>query len=88
VAFGVLAGLFLTDRPKALVDEVYRFCETVGLPTTLAQIGLADVTEDELWIVAKRTCEEETIRHEPCPISPRAVLAALKTADEYGKRRN
>jgi glycerol dehydrogenase len=75
VAFGVLAGLFLTDRPKALVDEVYRFCETVGLPTTLAQIGLADVTE-------------ETIRHEPCPISPRAVLAALKTADEYGKRRN
>ncbi len=88
VTIGVLAGLFLADRPKAIVDEVYRFCEAVGLPTTLAQVGLTNVTDDDLLIVAERACAEgETMHHEPCPVSPREVLAALKTADEYGRRR-
>ncbi|HVC95649.1 MAG TPA: glycerol dehydrogenase [Pirellulales bacterium] len=88
VAIGVLTGLFLADRPKALVDEVYRFCEAVGLPTTLAQVGLTNVTDDDLLIVAERACAEgETMHHEPCPVSPRQVHAALKTADEYGRSR-
>jgi glycerol dehydrogenase len=88
VAIGVLAGLFLADRPKALIDEVYGFCEAVRLPTTLAQIGLPNVTDHDLLIVAERACAEgETIHHEPALVSPRAVLAALKTADEYGRKR-
>jgi glycerol dehydrogenase len=88
VAIGVLAGLFLADRPIAVIEEVYRFCEVVGLPTTLAQIGLAELTDDELRIVAERACiEGETIHHEPCPVTPQAVVAALKTADKYGQQR-
>ncbi|HEV3025710.1 MAG TPA: glycerol dehydrogenase [Pirellulales bacterium] len=88
VAIGVLAGLFLADRPKAVIDKVYCFCEAVGLPTTLAQIGLANVTDDELRIVAERACiEGETIHHEPCRVTPSAVVAALKTANEYGQQR-
>ena len=88
VAIGVLAGLFLADRPKKLFEEVYGFCEKIGLPTTLAQIGLANVSDDDLWIVARRACEAgETIHHEPRPVTPQAVLAAIKTADEFGKRR-
>lgn len=39
VAFGVLASLFLTDKPAEKIREVYRFCEQVGLPTTLSAIG-------------------------------------------------
>jgi glycerol dehydrogenase-like iron-containing ADH family enzyme len=88
VAIGVLAGLFLADRPKATIDEVYRFCEAVELPTTLAQVGLANVTDDDLRIVAARACiEGETIHHEPCRVTPQDVLAALTTADEYGRQR-
>ena len=44
VAFGTLAGLFLEPRPPSLIDEVYAFCKSVGLPTTLARIGLEGVT--------------------------------------------
>ena len=33
VAIGVLAGLFLADRSGELIDEVYDFCESIGLPT-------------------------------------------------------
>jgi len=87
VAIGVLAGLFLTDQPSRLIQQVYEFCASVGLPTTLADIGLGQVRDEDLQTVAEAACAEgETIHHEPCRISPQAVLAALKTADAYGRR--
>lgn len=86
VTIGVLAGLFLSDRPMAVVHEVYEFCESVGLPTTLADIGVGDATDDDLRHAAEAACAEgETIHHEPCPISPDAVFAALKVADRFGQ---
>ena len=90
VAIGVLAGLFLTDQPGRVVHEVYDFCESIGLPTTLAEIGLAGVSDDDLRKVAEAACGEgETIHHEPCPVSVDAVMAALKIADRFGhERRN
>ena len=88
VAIGVLASMFLTDRPGRVIREVYEFCESIGLPTRLADIGLADVSDDDLRRVAEGACADgETIHHEPCPISPDAVLAALKTADRFASRR-
>jgi glycerol dehydrogenase len=88
VTIGVLAGLFLADRPVELIDEIYAFCEAVGLPTTLDEIGLKGVTDDDLRIVAERACAEgETIHHEPLPVTPYAVVSALKVADAYGRKR-
>ncbi|MEO1998165.1 MAG: glycerol dehydrogenase [Planctomycetaceae bacterium] len=88
VAIGVLAGMFLTDCPSELIDEVYDFCESIGLPTTLADIGIADASDDELRAVATAACAEgETIHHEPCPVSPTSVFSALKTADQVGRNR-
>jgi glycerol dehydrogenase len=88
VAIGVLAGLFLSGQPHQLVEEVYQFCESIGLPTTLADIGLRQVGEDDLRTVAEAACREgETIYHEPCTISVDAVLAALQAADRFGTSR-
>ncbi len=88
VTIGVLASLFLTDKPIDLVDEVYGFCEDVGLPTTLADIGLKDVSDEDLMTVAKASCaEEETIHNEPMPVTPESVFAALRAADAEGRRR-
>ena len=88
VAIGVLASLFLTDKPAGLIDEVFTFCEDVGLPTTLAEIGLEKVTDEQLMIVAERACATgETIYHEPIPVTPQMVFAALKAADAEGRRR-
>jgi glycerol dehydrogenase len=88
VAIGVLAGLFLADRPRALIEEIYAFCESVGLPTTLAQIGLPAPTDAELWEVARKACADgETIHNEPLPVSPEKVFACLRTADAYGRAR-
>ena len=88
VAFGVLAMLILTDRPSAVIDRVFGFCESVGLPTTLADLGLEGVSRDRLFLAAQQACSAgETIYNEPCEITPESVLAALCTADAEGKRR-
>lgn len=88
VAIGVVASLFLTDKPAGLIDEVYTFCESVGLPTTLADIGLENVSDEELMVVANQACAEgETIFNEPIPVTAQMVFAALKAADAEGARR-
>lgn len=88
VAIGVLAQLFLSDKSWETIEEVYDFCEAVGLPTTLAEIGLSDVTDAQLMQVAERACaDDETIHNEPRPVTSDAVVAALKAADAEGRRR-
>lgn len=88
VAIGTLAMLMLTGRPAAVIAEVYGFCESIGLPTTLADIGLAGVTDERLLLAAERACAEgETIHNEPYEVTPARVLAALKAADAEGLRR-
>lgn len=88
VAIGTLASLFLTGKEPELIDEVYDFCEAVGLPTTLAEIGLEGVSDADLMLAAeKATAEGETIYNELAPISALAVFQALKAADVEGRRR-
>jgi glycerol dehydrogenase len=88
VAIGLLASLFMTNKSPTVIDQVFTFCETVGLPTTLAQIGLEDVSDQDLQIVAETSCTEgETIHNEPMPINREMVFAALKVADAEGRSR-
>lgn len=88
VAIGTLASLILTDKPKAVINEVFTFCESVGLPTTLSEIGLKDVTDSDLIKVAEVACAKgETIHNEPVPVVPEMVFSALKAIDMIGKNR-
>ncbi|HPI68804.1 MAG TPA: glycerol dehydrogenase [Bacteroidales bacterium] len=88
VAFGVLASLFLTDRPGEIIDEVYDFCQAVGLPTTFEDMGMSGLPDSELMKVGVASCAEgETIHNEAGEIKPEDVVAALKTADGEGMRR-
>lgn len=86
VGIGVLASLFITVKPKDLIQEVFGFCEEIGLPITLTDIGLADVTDEDLMKVAALACGEgETIFNEIVAITPEIVFAALKTVESYGQ---
>jgi glycerol dehydrogenase len=88
VAIGTLASLFLTDKPKDVVDEVFSFCEAVGLPTTLAGIGLEGLKDEELMKVSEAACaERETIHNEPVPVAPSMVFSSLKALDAFGQKR-
>jgi len=88
VAMGTLASLFLTDKPKYVIDEVFSFCETIGLPTTLGDIGLGDVSDTDLMKVAEATCAKgETIHNEPRHVTPAMVFSVVKMADAFGRSR-
>jgi len=88
VAFGVLAGLQLTDVPPGDSDVVYSFCEDVGLPTTLDDVGLGGVDRDGLMLVAEKACAPgASIHHEAGEMSPDRVLRAVVAADAVGKHR-
>jgi glycerol dehydrogenase len=87
VIIGLLAQLWMTGRERAMIDRVYRFCRSVGLPTTLAQIGLADATDRQIEQVAERACVPgETIHNTPFAVTPKMVVAAIKVADAEGRR--
>jgi glycerol dehydrogenase len=89
VTIGTLASLFLTDKPIEIIDTVYSFCESIGLPVTLEQVGLKEVSDEDLRKVAKVTVKEgETIHNEAVPVTADAVFNAIKMADQYGKKFN
>lgn len=88
VAFGVLAGLQLTAASPEEVESVYAFCEKVGLPLTLEDIGLRNPDRNKLMIAAEKACAPgEAIHHEAGDITPQKVLNAMILADALGKAR-
>jgi glycerol dehydrogenase len=88
VAFGVLTGLQLTDAAPSEVDTVYSFCEDVGLPTTLADIGLGNADRQKLMPAAEKACAPgQPVHHEAGEITPEKVLHAMRAADAIGQQR-
>ncbi len=88
VAFGVLTGLQLTDASPQEAAAVFAFCEEIGLPTTLADIGLGNAGRDTLMKAAEKSCAPaEAIHHEAGKITPEKVLSAMIAADAMGKAR-
>ena len=53
VAFCTLCLLMLENRDSAEITEAIRFCRKLGLPTTLADLGLADASRDDITRVAE-----------------------------------
>ncbi|ELY50987.1 glycerol dehydrogenase [Natronolimnohabitans innermongolicus] len=87
VTVGTISQLVLEGRDDAFVEEVAGFASSVGLPTTLGEIGLEDPDPDELEVVAEAACaEDETIHNEPFPVSPADVRDAIVGADAIGRR--
>ena len=53
VGFGTIVSLVLENYPKDKINEVIEFCDSVGLPITLEQLGVKDVSPDNLMKVAE-----------------------------------
>lgn len=88
VAFGVLTGLQLADASMDESTAVFSFCEDVGLPTTLADIGLRNIDRNKLIKAAEKACAPgEAIHHEAGMITPEKVLNAMIAADALGQAR-
>ena len=86
VAYGLLVQLVLEGQPRAVVEPVLAFATEVGLPVTLAEIGLEEFPAELLRQVAARaTAEGETIHNEPFEVRPDMVADAILAADALGR---
>jgi len=86
VAFGLLCQLVLEGKPRSVLNQVLGFATEVGLPITLADIGLTDLPKEQLHTIAVRaTAEGETIHNEPFDVLPDMVADAIMAADAMGR---
>lgn len=87
VAFATLVQLILEDYPRRLVEKVLRFMSTVGLPTTLEQIGVKDKSPDHVRKAAVFACKEELPTHNaPFKVHPDMLLWGILAADAMGHK--
>lgn len=85
VAFGTLCQLVLENRPKAEIEEVLAFSTSVGLPVTLAEIGLEASMETDLRRVAERAAKARHIVAEPVTVNSEIIYHAILAADAMGR---
>ena len=64
----------LEGKPRSVIDRVLGFATDVGLPITLADVGLTELPKEDLQKIAVRaTAENDTIHNEPFEVLPDMV---------------
>ena len=74
VAFGVQVQLTLEGASE--YDTVRSFCKQVGLPTSFADLGLPNPTQEQLRLVAEKTAVD-TMQNMPFPVTADMIYDAL-----------
>ncbi len=83
VAYGILVQLRLEEAngnqlAATARHQLLKFYDEIGLPKTLADLGMADVTLSELERAAAIACAPHSdIHHLPFPVHPSQVVAAM-----------
>lgn len=86
VAFGTIVQLILEDSCTEEIEEVVKFCIEVGLPVTLKDMGLENISNEDLMKVAIASCAEgDTMVNMPFKVTSEDVYAAILTANSLGK---
>jgi len=86
VAFGVLTQLVLEHAESEEIDRILAYLWSVGLPTSLKQLGV-ERTPENVWVIAKAAVlPGKTMHMMPFPVTERDVYAAIMVADTIGSR--
>ncbi|KAI0074770.1 glycerol dehydrogenase [Panus rudis PR-1116 ss-1] len=87
VAFGIVAQLVLSNTPPHELEKYLSVLLSVNLPITFEQLGISDVTDEQLRAVAKlATAETETVWCLESVVNEDVVYGAIKAADAVGKQ--
>ncbi|MEG1480840.1 glycerol dehydrogenase [Clostridium sp.] len=86
VAFGTLAQLVLENADLEEIEEVIDFCESLGLPITLEDMGVKEVDKEAIMRAAEKACEEgDTMHNMPFKVTPEDVYSAILATDSLCK---
>lgn len=85
VAFGIVCQMVLENTPAETVDKVMRFMVAIGLPVTLADLGVA-AERDKVMAIAEKTANGPLVHQEPSFVSTERVYSAIIAADALGRK--
>lgn len=86
VAFGTLVQLVLENADQEEIQDVLAFCAEAGLPTTLEELGIKEIKEEQIMEVARLACSpDDTLGNMPFEVTPEDVYAAILGADALGR---
>lgn len=86
VAFGLLVQLVLEQRPPAFMASMLEFLKSVGLPTSLAQLGITEADRAGIRTMVEKVCTPPNlVFNMPCAITPDILENAIYTADRLGR---
>ncbi len=88
VAFGVICLLVLENRAPAELNEALDFCIDLGLPTTLADLGLHNITPAELAKVGEVAMLPSNVIHSvPVDLNATLIANVIQTASALAEKR-
>jgi glycerol dehydrogenase len=86
VAFGTISQLVLENASEEELEEVIEFCISVGLPVTLKELGIEEVTKDKIMKVSEAAAADtDTAHNMPFEVTADKIYAAIMAADAYGR---
>lgn len=84
VGFGTLTQLVLENQPQEILDKYIAFYQGLCLPTTLEEIGLAEVSDETLLEIGNQALAKgDSLQQMPMTLSAEDIVAAMKTLDQY-----
>jgi glycerol dehydrogenase len=88
VAFGVICLLVLENRPPSELNEALDFCIDLGLPTTLSDLDLHEVTDADLARVGEVAMKPSNVIHAvPVALNAKLIAHVIKTASALAETR-
>jgi glycerol dehydrogenase len=87
VNLGTITQLVMEGAPTSEIEDFIVFTTKVGLPNSLAEVGLTPSNTTELRAVAEAaTVEDETIHNMPFAVTPELVVDALIAVETISHR--
>lgn len=87
VAFGTLCLIDIENREEDDFNKIIEFCEKVGLPTTLKQVGIVEDVEEKVKQVAHDSMRQAPKYHMPLNATEQVVFDSIMNVDKIGRSR-
>lgn len=85
VAFGTLVEILVEGTLEQVVEFI-KWAHSVGLPVTFEEMGVREVTDEDLYKVAEKVKTTSEYQRLPYEITSDQIVALMKVADEIGRK--
>lgn len=85
VGYGVLPLFAWAGYPLQRIYDYIDFCLSVGLPTTMDELGIGDVSDDELTRCAEKAMGGWVLRLTDAAITVRDICESMRTSENIVK---